>query len=251
MRFVFPKLSLYAAAFSPFGSIWGYGTNPQTRLMISAWVISALPGRRHPNGWCILHKAIVSWEQTSTSHQQPKRLFSWGWNCPYKSVCQVHICSSSNTSFGIEVSQHSLQMRPNSHQVFLRKNKAFGPFWHCTIWHHLFNSGSDPLGPRWAIFWSPQRLAIWPDWLSCSLKKTQSSQTCEIANQVLFPHHTKASYKYVSIWKVTVSSFLQRLHTVPVFMGRWGLLPVFRVVIIWGMLQLQSLRSPGTHQTGG
>lgn len=102
MRFVFPKLfTLYSAAFSPFGSIWGYGTNPQTRLMISAWVISALPGRRHSNGWCILHKAIVSWEQTSTSSQQPKRLFSWGWNCPYKSVCQVHICSSSSTSFGI------------------------------------------------------------------------------------------------------------------------------------------------------
>lgn len=143
---------------------------PQTRLMISAWVISALPGRRHTNGWCILHKAIVSWEQTSTSNQQPKRLFSWGWNCPYKSVCQVHVCSSSDTYFAMEYC--STRCKCGLIPIrFSRENKAFGPFSHCTIWHHLFNSCSDPLRLRWAIFQSPQRLAIWSDWLSCSLKK--------------------------------------------------------------------------------
>lgn len=146
---------------------------PQTRLMISAWVISALPGRRHTNGWCILHKAIVSWEQTSTSNQQPKRLFSWGWNCPYKSVCQVHVCSSADTYLAMEFC--STRCKCGLIPIrFSRKNKAFGPFSHCTIWHHLFNSCSDPLRLRWAIFQGLQRLAIWSDWLSCSLKKNHS-----------------------------------------------------------------------------
>lgn len=54
-----------------------------------------------------------------------------------------------------------------------------------------------------------------------------------------FFHSTKASYKYASIWKVTVGSFPPWVHMVPVFMGWWGLLLGFRVVIIWGMLQLQ------------
>lgn len=125
MRFVFSKLTLYSAAFGPFGSIWGSGTNPPTRLMISAWVISALPGRRHSNGWCILHKAIVSWEQTCTSSEQPKRLFSWGWNCPYKSVCQVHICSLSNSSFGIETCSTWCKCSLIPNRIVRKKKWAF------------------------------------------------------------------------------------------------------------------------------
>lgn len=76
------------------------------------------------------------------------------------------------------------------------------------------------------------------NWTTASTKHSLH-EPVKMPTKSFFFFSAQASYKYVSIWKVTVCSFPPGVHMVPVFMGWWGLLLGFRVVIIWGMLQLQ------------